>query len=155
MSLLLSPTVTSPSQGLVCILTHILLCASEPVYRKRSTNVYLGGKGSWALKSQEHSNGACLMGQNQIQHSLCDSVTLGKLPCLSEPQSPHQKPVDQFCFVVFFFFFLCTAVPTAYGSFWARGQIRASAASLSHSHSKTRSEPLLQSMPQLGAIPDP
>ena len=34
----------------------------------------------------------------------------------------------------YIFFFLFTAMPAAYGSSWARGQIRAAAASLRHSH---------------------
>ena len=37
------------------------------------------------------------------------------------------------------FFFLFTATPMTYGSSWARGQIRASAAGLCHSHSNARS----------------
>ena len=37
--------------------------------------------------------------------------------------------------VFFFFFFLFAAIPVAYGSSGARGQIRATAASLHHSHS--------------------
>ena len=51
-------------------------------------------------------------------------------------------------FVVIFFF---RATPTAYGSSQARGWIRAVAANLHHSHSNTRSEPHLQSTPQLVA----
>ena len=41
----------------------------------------------------------------------------------------------------FFFFLLVMAAPAAYGSSWARGQIRTAVASLRHSHSnKTASE---------------
>ena len=56
---------------------------------------------------------------------------------------------------LFFIFFLFRAASTAYGSFQARGQIRAAAASLCHSHSNTRFEPHLQPTPQLVAMPDP
>ena len=68
------PTVIAPSQGPVCILTCILLGALACVQRRRSTNVRLGGKENWALKPQEHPNGACLMGQSQTQPSPCDSL---------------------------------------------------------------------------------
>ena len=43
----------------------------------------------------------------------------------------------------FTLFFLCTATLAAYGSSWARGQIRATVASLCHSHGNARSEPHL------------
>ena len=45
--------------------------------------------------------------------------------------------------------------PTAYGSSQGRGWIRAVAVGLHHSHSNTRSEPSLQTKPQLTAMPDP
>ena len=45
--------------------------------------------------------------------------------------------------ILFYFICLFRAAPSAYGSSQARGQIRASAASLCHSHSNTRSEPQL------------
>ena len=44
---------------------------------------------------------------------------------------------------------------TTYGGGQARGQIRATAASLHHSHSNARSKPRLQPTPQLMVIPDP
>ena len=43
----------------------------------------------------------------------------------------------------------------AYGSSQARGQIRATAARLCHSHSNAESEPHLQATPQLMATLDP
>ena len=46
-------------------------------------------------------------------------------------------------FFFFFYLFLFRAAPAAYGSFQARGQIKAVVASLCHSHSYTRSEPHL------------
>ena len=55
----------------------------------------------------------------------------------------------------FFFFNLFRATPIAYGSSQARGQIRAVAASLHHSHSNAGSEPHQQPTPQLTATPDP
>ena len=47
------------------------------------------------------------------------------------------------------------AVPEAYGSFQARGQIRATAAGLRHSHRNWGSELHLWPEPQLMATPDP
>ena len=47
------------------------------------------------------------------------------------------------------------AAPAAYRNSQARGRIRATAASLPHSHSNTRSEPHLQSIPQLMETLDP
>ena len=57
-------------------------------------------------------------------------------------------------FLFFFFFCLFRAIPTAYGSSQARGQIRAIAAGLHHSHSNVGSEPCLWHTPQ-DATPDP
>ena len=54
--------------------------------------------------------------------------------------------------VIFFFF---RATSSAYGSFQARSQIGATAASLYHSQSNTRSELHLQPTPQLTADPQP
>ena len=58
---------------------------------------------------------------------------------------------------LFFFFSLFRAVPAAYRSSQAMGQIRTSAAAacLCHSDSNARSEPFLQPTPQLMATPDP
>ena len=54
------------------------------------------------------------------------------------------------------FFLLFMAAPAAYGSSWARGQIRAVAAGLCHSHSYSNvgSELRLLPMPQLVAMPE-
>ena len=52
------------------------------------------------------------------------------------------------------YLFIFRAVPAAYGSFQARGQIGAVAAA-NHSHSTVRSEQLLQPTPQLTAMPEP
>ena len=43
----------------------------------------------------------------------------------------------------------------AYGVSQARGQIRAAAAGLRHSHSNATSEPHLRPIPKLTATPDP
>ena len=56
-------------------------------------------------------------------------------------------------FNIYFFHF--RAAPAAYGSSQARGRIGATAASLHHSHSNARSEPYLQTISQLTAVPDP
>ena len=55
----------------------------------------------------------------------------------------------------FKFFFFLRAIPMAYGSSQARGQIGATAASLHHSHSNTRSQPHLQSTLHHMATLDP
>ena len=56
---------------------------------------------------------------------------------------------------LFYFIFLFTASPVAYGRSQARGWIRATAAGLHHRPNKIRSEPYLQPMLQLVAILDP
>ena len=55
--------------------------------------------------------------------------------------------------IFFFFFFLCRAIPKAYGSSQARGRIGATAAGLHHSNSGF--EPCLRPTPQLTGMPDP
>ena len=61
----------------------------------------------------------------------------------------------QFFFIFLFSFFLILWPHLWHtGGSWARGQIRASVASLHHSHSHTRSKPYLQLMLQLAAMPD-
>ena len=61
-----------------------------------------------------------------------------------------------FCFVLFCFVFcLFRAAPVAYGGSQARGPIRATAASLHHSHNNARSEPHLLPTTQLMAMSDP
>ena len=54
-----------------------------------------------------------------------------------------------------FFFFFFRVTPVAYGSFQARGWIRATAAGLCHSHSNPGSDLWLWPTPQLMATPDP
>ena len=65
----------------------------------------------------------------------------------------------KWCFIVFFvlfcFFTISWAAPTACGGSQARALIGAAAASLRHSHSNAGSEPHLQPTPQLTAVPDP
>ena len=56
--------------------------------------------------------------------------------------------------ILFFFFCPFRDARAAYGSSQARGRIGAVAAGLHHSHSSTRSEPRLQSPPQLIAMLD-
>ena len=53
----------------------------------------------------------------------------------------------------FVLFLLFRAAGAVYGG--SRGRIRAAAAGLHHNHSNARSEPHLQSTPQLTAMPDP
>ena len=56
---------------------------------------------------------------------------------------------------IFFFFFLLRTPPAAFGSSQAKGQIRAVAAGLDHSHRNSGFETLLQPTPQFMAMPDP
>ena len=56
---------------------------------------------------------------------------------------------------VLFIYLLFRAALAAYGGSQARGQIRAIAAGLHHSHSNAGSEPRLRPAPQLTATPDP
>ena len=65
------------------------------------------------------------------------------------------KPGHILRFTELFFFFFLRAVPMAYGGSQARGQIRALATGLHHSHSNTGSEPHLQLTPQPVAMLDP
>ena len=54
-----------------------------------------------------------------------------------------------------FILFLFRAAPTVYEASQTRGQIRAAAVGLCHSHSNARSEPHLRPVPQLMTKPDP
>jgi len=56
--------------------------------------------------------------------------------------------------IFFFFFAFFRAAFAAYGGSHARGQIRAAAAGLHHSHSNKGSKPHLKPAPQLMALPD-
>ena len=67
--------------------------------------------------------------------------------------SVHFKMVN-FIFI-YLFILLFRATHVAYGSFQARGPIRATAASLCHSQRNAGYEPRLQPTPQLMAMPDP
>ena len=58
-------------------------------------------------------------------------------------------------FVCLFWFYCFLGLHPAYGNSQARGQIRAVAAGLHHSHSNTRSESRLQPTPQIMAVLDP
>ena len=62
---------------------------------------------------------------------------------------PHDGALSPFYFflIVIFFFGLFRATSIAYGNSHARGQIRATAASLHHSHSNEGSEPRLGPTP--------
>ena len=57
-------------------------------------------------------------------------------------------------YFIILFYCLFRATPTADGDSQAKGQIRAVAAGLCHSHSNMGSEPGLQPTPQLTAMPD-
>ena len=67
------------------------------------------------------------------------------------PQSQWNKATQ----IYFFFPPFYGATPAAYGSSQTRGQVRAAAASLCHSHSNTRSKLHLQPMLRLVAMLDP
>jgi len=75
----------------------------------------------------------------------------------SEPEKFYKertRPSSHLPKLSFFFFGLFRAAPAAYGDSQARGSIRAAAAALCPSPSNARSEPHLQSTPQLTATPD-
>ena len=68
---------------------------------------------------------------------------------------PKKRQFISLNFDFFFFFAISRAAPTAYGGSWARGRIRAVAASLHQSHSNAGSELRLPPTPQLTAMLDP
>ena len=67
------------------------------------------------------------------------------------------REVSETPWLILFYFILSffRAAPTAYVVSQVRGQIRAVADGLHHSHSNEGSEPHLQPTPQLTATPDP
>ena len=71
----------------------------------------------------------------------------------------QRRMKHNFLFFLFIYFFFCSfvfrATPMACGNFQARGQIRALAAGLHHSHSNTGPKQHLWPTPQLMATPDP
>ena len=71
-----------------------------------------------------------------------------QVPRTQLPQAPVRGPE---------LFFSCfyRATPAAYGGSQARGQIRATAFSIHHSHSNVASKPSLRTTPQLTAVTDP
>ena len=83
--------------------------------------------------------------------SYCSPLTL-----LLEPQEPNFSPSNILSLIyIYFLFLLLRAVPTAYGSSQARGQIGATGAVIHHGHSYTVSEPCLRPTPQLMPMSDP
>ena len=60
-------------------------------------------------------------------------------------------PLYLFIYLFIYLFLLFRATPTAHGGSQARGQIRATAASLRHGHSNAGSEPHLRPTPELTA----
>ena len=81
------------------------------------------------------------------------AVNLGS----SEPACSGLNSTSVLGYLFIYLFMLFRAAPAAYAGSQARGQIRAIAASLchSHSHSNAGSEPHLRPTPQLTATPDP
>ena len=67
----------------------------------------------------------------------------------------YSRVTQSYIYIHILFFCLFRATLISYGGSHARGQIGATAASPHHSHSNARSEPCLQSTPQLMATPDP
>ena len=75
---------------------------------------------------------------------------------LSKISMPHaQKKQQHQCQINFFFFCIFKATPVACGSSQGRSQSIAVATGLHHSHSNLGSEPHLQPIPWLMAMPDP
>ena len=68
---------------------------------------------------------------------------------------PQIKLNSPLLFYLFICLFIFRAAPMVFGSFQAKGWIRAAAAGLHHRHSNTGSEPYLWPIPQRTAMPDP
>ena len=77
----------------------------------------------------------------------------------SGDKMPEDSVISRIFYVILFFFFclfaFSRAAPASYGGSRARGPIGAVAACLYQSHSSVGSEPCLQPIPQLRAMPDP
>ena len=69
-----------------------------------------------------------------------DPLRATQLPDL-QPQALHVMHLELLS--ILFLCFIFIAAPGAYGSSWARGQIRSATAGLCHSHSNSGSEPHL------------
>ena len=121
---------------------------------KGKQNLRVGRDGPTASKA---SCGSSVGTQAFFTHS-----AKGKTGCTLELSRKHSYynfiltvspsgDFKRFCGISSSLFMLFRATPTASGSSQAKGQIRAIAASLHHSHSKPRLRPT----PQLTAIPDP
>ena len=74
---------------------------------------------------------------------------------VANPKARTYSFIYLFMYVCMYVFLLFRATPAAYGSSQAKGQIRALAADLRHSHSNVGSELHLQPTSQLMAMPDP
>ena len=85
----------------------------------------------------------------------CSVGTSGSLPCCLAFLLLRPTEDRVLLYLLMFFIFFFRAEPEAYGSSQARGQTRAIATGLPHSHSNMRSEPCLQTIPQLKATLDP
>ena len=76
-------------------------------------------------------------------------------PSLSILLQVNLKPCLGFIIIIFCLFAISWVASAAYGGSQARGRIGAVATGLYHNHSNTGSEPHLQPIPQLTAMPDP
>ena len=89
-----------------------------------------------------------------FHHVISQEIEHSSLHCTVEPHCLSILFIIIIIIIIAFF----RATPIAYGNSQARGQIRATAASLHHSHGNTGSELCLhhlQPTPQLMAMPDP
>ena len=93
-----------------------------------------------------------ISGRQGHSHWACKEAA-GSWGELNGSQATERVPKVLLPPVLFFLFSGATAV--AYGGSQARGLIRATAASLRHSHSNAGYEPCLPPTPQLTATPDP
>ena len=105
------------------------VCHGEPGTREVNCATVPGCVALFATEAGQWKNCGLKDSEKRSPPEPCSSVSL--VPSFSSSSSS------------FFFFLLFRATPAAYRSSQDRGQIRAGAASLHHSHSNMRSEPCL------------
>ena len=116
----------------------------------RKTVLYIFGIGKdFLIKTQKSLNIKAKIGILTMLKLRTFSLSKDALEWNTKFRSGKIYFIFSFFLSFFFFFFFCLfrAAPAAYVSFQARGQIRASASGLRHSHSKAGSKPCLRPIP--------